>query len=458
MATTQYPFARRMSVASAASVDTVSPTTTPLFTGRVRTLSRAGPIARTSNPMLAATFRSHGIAPATPALESTMGDMYMPAEARAAGAGRFERDFALVLALGNGEFSQVWKVCSKADGEIWAIKTGRPYTGHKNRLRQLEEVAILRVLGKEQHPHIVRYLESWEQAGRLYIRTEMAECGDLSRYLLSLGDTGGLDEGRVWKMLVELTSALNHIHGHGVLHLDFKPSNVLITREGSLKVADFGLSVFADEQEEKERFTDDNDHNDLYDEGRGRGLGLAPSPILERDFEGDREYLCPEALRDAAPGRPADIFSLGIMTLEAALNVVLPSSASLLLFIADIRRRRMDKAPQRRLFRPGRPLRDPRTRLRAERVLRRAARAGRVYRARGDDQGHDARRPGRADEAGRGGGAAPACACCGRYGRRRREGGRACAGGRGGRLDRVCSRRKIIVYISLGKWCIGMNV
>lgn len=333
VASTQYPFApRRMSVAS---IDTISPTCTPqLAGGRVRTLSRGGPIARTSNPMLAASFRAHGamVAPSTPALESSIAEMFVPEEARAAGAGRFERDFALVQALGNGEFSQVWKVRSKADGEIWAIKTGRPYSGHKNRSRQLEEVSILRVLDKERHPHIVRYLDSWEQAGRLYIRTEMAECGDLSRYLLSLGDVGGLDEGRVWKMLVELTSALEHIHGHGVLHLDFKPSNVLITKEGSLKVADFGLSVFADEEKRFTEFRggdlDGSGDSDSYNEGRGKGRALTTSPILDRDFEGDREYLCPEALRDAAPGAPADLFSLGIMTLEAALNVVLPSSTS----------------------------------------------------------------------------------------------------------------------------------
>lgn len=325
---------------------TISPTTTPMITGRVRTLSRAGPVPRASNPMLAATFRAHGgIAPATPALESTIAESYMSDEARAAGAGRFERDFALVQALGNGEFSQVWKVRSKADGNIWAVKTGRPYTGFKNRLRQLEEVSILRELETEQHPHIVRFVDSWEQAGRLYIRTEMAECGDLSRYLLSLGDVGGLDEGRVWKVLVELSSALDHIHSHGVLHLDFKPSNVLITKEGSLKVADFGLSVFADEagdrtkrfeelgddekNEEDDNNQNDDDDDDFYDTDdsrRGRGLGLAPSPIMDRDFEGDREYLCPEALRDAPPAPSTDMFSLGIMTLEAALNVVLPSS------------------------------------------------------------------------------------------------------------------------------------
>lgn len=282
---------------------TTSPTVSPFRpthagNARVRQLGRA-PIARTSNPMLAATFRAHGsVVPTTPAaVDTTVAETYMSDSARVAGAGRFERDFTLVQALGSGEFSCVWKVRCKADGELWAVKTGRPYTGARNRLRQLEEVSILRQLSALQHPHVVQYSESWEQAGRLYIRTELADCGDLATYLLSLGDTGGLDEGRVWKALVELTSAVEFIHGNDILHLDFKPSNILVMRDGRLKVADFGMSMF---------FNRDVAPIGLADgDSRQR---LAPSPMFDRDIEGDREYLAPELLRDAVPGPEADVF------------------------------------------------------------------------------------------------------------------------------------------------------
>lgn len=256
-----------------------------------------------------------------------------------AGAGKLERDFTLVQALGAGEFSSVWKVRHKGDGKMWAVKTGRPYTGVKNRSRQLEEVAILTRLTERPHPNILRFEDSWEQGGRLHIRTELAECGDLSRYLLSLGDQRGLDEGRVWKVMAELTSALDHIHSNGILHLDFKPSNILVTREGALKVADFGMSVFRDagflsgESTRRPSPTAPSfaeEHADQYSDHlaitTNKLLGLAPSPIVDREVEGDREYLCPEALHDATPGPEADIFSLGILILEAALNVCLPSN------------------------------------------------------------------------------------------------------------------------------------
>lgn len=175
------------------------------------------------------------------------------------------------------------------------------------------------------------------QNGRLHIRTELGECGDLSRYLLSLGDQRGLDEGRVWKVLAELTSALDHIHSNGILHLDFKPSNILVTKEGALKVADFGMSKFRDatylSSGENTRCPSPalpvpgaaDQYADHLAITTSKLLGLAPSPIMDRE-EGDREYLCPEALHDATPGPETDIFSLGILTLEAALNVCLPSN------------------------------------------------------------------------------------------------------------------------------------
>lgn len=338
----QYPFSRRSSVAS--SIDAASPACTPSTGpgGRIRALSR-GLVAHLSNPILTAPFRTQSpIIPTTPASVSAAAEGFIPEEIRAAGAGKLERDFTLVQALGAGEFSNVWKVRHKGDGSLWAVKTGRPYSGVKNRLRQLEEVAILTRLARQPHPNILTFVDSWEQTGRLHIRTELAECGDMSRYLLSLGDQRGLDEGRVWKVLAELSSALHHIHANGILHLDFKPSNILVTKEGALKVADFGMSVFrgtvsndglhsADStRRPSPTFPSSPTGGDIYSHHlaitTSKLLGLTPGPVLDREIEGDREYLCPEALQDAEPGPESDIYSLGILTLEAALNVCLPSN------------------------------------------------------------------------------------------------------------------------------------
>lgn len=332
VASTYYPFARNATEAG-------SPSTSPARTrpARVRALSRAGPVARNSNPMLAATFRAHAAAmPATPGAGTALAEGLMSEAARVAGAGRFESDFTLVQSLGSGEFSNVWKVRSKADNDLWAVKTGRPYIGARNRLRQLEEVTILRQLTRDSHPNIIKFADSWEQSGRLFIRTELAECGDLGRYLLAQGDRGGLDEGRVWKMMVELSTALDYIHANDILHLDFKPSNVLITREGSLKVGDFGMSIIREPGLNRSTSTmrsaasghtsREGSITPPFEDDERAAIQPRPSPILDRELEGDREYLCPEALHDATPAPEWDVYSLGILVLEAALNVTLPSS------------------------------------------------------------------------------------------------------------------------------------
>jgi mitosis inhibitor protein kinase SWE1 len=115
------------------------------------------------------------------------------------------------------------------------------------------------------------------------------------------------------------------------LHLDIKPSNVLITNAGSLLIADFGMStmispdsgVAGDVSPALPQFGEDGAF--VWVEDANKEVRAVPSPILDREVEGDREYLCPEAL-DGVVGKEADVFSLGLLVMEAALNVVLPPS------------------------------------------------------------------------------------------------------------------------------------
>jgi mitosis inhibitor protein kinase SWE1 len=168
-------------------------------------------------------------------------------------------------------------------------------------------VSILRSLSLDPHPNVINFIDSWEHVRRLYIRTELVECGDLARFLEALSDSGGLGEARVWKTLVELSSALAHVHSHNLLHLDVKPSNILITSAGSLKLADFGMSTITNAEG---RAADLSPALPQLEDGEfvWREEGTMPSPVIDREIEGDREYLCPEALGDEPVGRPADVY------------------------------------------------------------------------------------------------------------------------------------------------------
>ncbi|XP_044717173.1 kinase [Hirsutella rhossiliensis] len=201
--------------------------------------------------------------------------------------------FDKVEQVGKGEFSTVYRVSNPAQGQVFAVKKSKnSYHGPKDREVKLREVQILQALTHAEH--VVQYVDSWEHNFHLYIQTEFCEEGTLDKFLGNVGRGGRLDDFRIFKILQDLCLGLKEIHDAGFMHLDMKPANILINFEGALKIGDFGLAQPCSSAE-----------------------GV--------DVEGDREYMAPEMLRGKA-GPAADVFSLGLMTLEAAANVVLPDN------------------------------------------------------------------------------------------------------------------------------------
>lgn len=80
-----------------------------------------------------------------------------------------------------------------------------------------EEVEVLKHLsqvsaasGEERHPNVLAYIDSWEEDEALYIQTELCESGNLARFLWEYGRVfPKLDEGRVWKIVVDLSNVSN---------------------------------------------------------------------------------------------------------------------------------------------------------------------------------------------------------------------------------------------------------
>ncbi|GAA5963683.1 hypothetical protein JCM21900_001977 [Sporobolomyces salmonicolor] len=254
----------------------------------------------------------------------------------------FETNFALLRPLGNGEFSDAWEVADHSrEGQVFAVKrTKNPFLGPKDRLRRLEEVDILRLFStdEDRSPHLISLVDAWEQAGHLYLQTELCPAGNLAYWLEEFGrEHEQLDEARVWKILAELTAGVFHLHSRNVLHLDLKPANVFITDRGHLKLGDFGLATRWPRTDPLSIMKGAAVQSPGWDSLRGENIwrteigerrvraksgGDAPED-LER--EGDREYIAPEIL-GGRYGKEADVFSLGLIILEAAANVVLPDN------------------------------------------------------------------------------------------------------------------------------------
>ncbi|KAH8695925.1 hypothetical protein BGW36DRAFT_298129 [Talaromyces proteolyticus] len=224
---------------------------------------------------------------------------------------RFEK----VELIGSGEFSQVYRVShpqgssqyksifsllptestspSALPERVWAVKKAKQvFGGPKDRIRRMREVEILRALSNSDH--VISFVDHWEDKGHLYIQTEYCEEGSLDVFLAQAGLKARLDDFRIWKILLEMSQGLKHIHESGFIHLDLKPANILITFEGVLKIADFGMATTWPA--------------DKHIEG-----------------EGDREYMGPEVLMGLYD-KPADIFALGLIMFEIAGNVELPDN------------------------------------------------------------------------------------------------------------------------------------
>lgn len=218
--------------------------------------------------------------------------------------------FDKVEQVGKGEFSTVYRVTktsqnlfseslsmtpgqSPTKSQVYAVKKSRhSYHGPKDRDLKLREARILQALSHAEH--VVHYIDDWEHNFHLYIQTEYCEEGTLEKFLGNVGRGGRLDDFRIFKILQDLSLGLKEIHDAGFMHLDMKPANILINFEGALKISDFGLAQ-------------------------------ACSATSSVDTEGDREYMAPEMLKGQV-GQPADVFSLGLITLEVAANVVLPDN------------------------------------------------------------------------------------------------------------------------------------
>jgi hypothetical protein len=137
--------------------------------------------------------------------------------------------------LGFGAAGEVWAARDRVTHAPVALKRVR-VPGEEARERLLREAAVL---SRIQHPHVVRLLEVLCLEGSVVLVLEHAGGGSLRRLLAA---RGRLAPGEVVTVLVPLAQALVAVHGHGVVHGDVTPANVLLSVDGRPLLADLGVS------------------------------------------------------------------------------------------------------------------------------------------------------------------------------------------------------------------------
>lgn len=147
-------------------------------------------------------------------------------------------DFQKIEKIGEGTYGVVYKGRNKVTGQIVAMKKirlesedeGIPSTA-------IREISLLKEL---KHPNIVCLEDVLMEESRLYLIFEFLSM-DLKKYMDSLPSQKVMDPELVRSYLYQITNAILFCHRRRVLHRDLKPQNLLINKDGVIKVADFGL-------------------------------------------------------------------------------------------------------------------------------------------------------------------------------------------------------------------------
>jgi serine/threonine protein kinase len=198
-------------------------------------------------------------------------------------------DFTFVKRISKGAYAIVFLAVKKKTGDLYAIKaTSRRMLQQKNQMQRLlvEKDILLRF----QHPSIVSFYYSMVGQNNLYLVTEFLPGGDLFSLLQNLGALGE-DVAKVYA--IQIVHALQFLRENGIIHRDIKPDNILVSAEGALKLADFGLSYMG-----------------VVDRQSGGELGTALSLV------GTPDYVAPEICLSQPHSFSVDYWSLGAVIYE----------------------------------------------------------------------------------------------------------------------------------------------
>ncbi|GAA6063035.1 hypothetical protein JCM10212_001014 [Sporobolomyces blumeae] len=191
--------------------------------------------------------------------------------------------------LGEGASGEVRRVLHKPTGIVMAKKTITTSPNPKLHKQHLRELSFMRDC---TDPHIVRYYGAFLESNntQIGICMEFCEAGSLDSLYKKVKSKGWRTGEKVLgKIADSILSGLVYLHDHKIIHRDIKPSNVLVTRDGQIKLCDFGVS------------------GELVNS-------------LAGTFVGTTFYLSPERIRGGQYSINSDVWSTALTVLEVALN------------------------------------------------------------------------------------------------------------------------------------------
>ncbi|KAJ9156561.1 Cell division control protein [Pleurostoma richardsiae] len=192
------------------------------------------------------------------------------------------KDYRLGDCIGKGAFGSVYKAFNWGTGEAVAVKQIKLADLPKSELRMIEaEIDLLKNL---HHDNIVKYLGFVKSADCLNIILEYCENGSLHSICKTYGK---FPENLVGVYMTQVLQGLQYLHDQGVIHRDIKGANILTTKNGTVKLADFGVST-----------------------------STLAGPDKEAQVVGTPYWMAPEIIQLSGATSASDIWSVGCTVIE----------------------------------------------------------------------------------------------------------------------------------------------
>lgn len=182
-----------------------------------------------------------------------------------------------------GGMSEIW-LATDGSGQSFAVRLmlNNRLTAFTERKRFLTGCETLQAV--QPHPCIIGYVEHGKIGGELALVMEYVEGENLK---LRMAANDPVLSENIAQVLIDLAEALEHLHDRGYMHMDFKPENVVMTRNGSVRLVDFDLAL------------------------------PIPNPPRKMDRNpGTPQYMAPEQLLRQPVDHRADLWAFGVTAYE----------------------------------------------------------------------------------------------------------------------------------------------
>ena len=205
--------------------------------------------------------------------------------------------YRILEKLGAGGMGEVYLAEDMKLGRKIAIKIlSEEFTTNRDRLHRFEQEAS--AASNLNHPNILTIHEMGVDDGRHYIATEYIDGLTLRRKMAA----SQLETPEILDIAVQVASALEEAHAAGIVHRDIKPDNIMVRRNGYVKVLDFGLA----------KLTESIDRSPSDGEAQTRVLVHTDAGVVM----GTSHYMSPEQARGKPVDARSDIWSLGVVIYE----------------------------------------------------------------------------------------------------------------------------------------------